>query len=121
MLEMTEDLAAQIEHNLLPGPLHVVDLREFQDEDGQLDAEVDGSDLCNAVEGVRAEEAVEEPVRRAFVPHQVLVDRSFRKVGANDVCTRLEHNRDQREYHLPAVWAEIRQQPLHQAAVICFS
>ncbi len=41
-LQMAEDLAAQIEHHLLPGPLHEVGLQEFQQEAEQHRAHVQG-------------------------------------------------------------------------------
>jgi hypothetical protein len=31
-LQMPEDLAAQIKHHLLPGPLHVIGLEKFKEE-----------------------------------------------------------------------------------------
>jgi hypothetical protein len=118
-LEMAEDLAAQIEHHLLPGPLHEVDLCELQEEDRDLDAEKDPGDLRNAGEGFGTQEAIEEAVRRTL--NEVFVDRRFRQVGTEHVHGGLHHDGDYSKHHLPAVSAQIGQQPFHQTAVICFS
>ena len=47
-LQMPEDLAAQIEHHLLPGPLHEVGLQEFKNEGEDQQPEIDARDLRDA-------------------------------------------------------------------------
>ncbi len=47
-LQMAEDLAAQVEHDLLAGPLHQVGLEELQHEGNEQRAEVEETDLRDA-------------------------------------------------------------------------
>ena len=51
---MAEDLAAQIEHYLLAGPLHEVGLQEFQEEAEDQQSNVNSRDLRNAGDRARA-------------------------------------------------------------------
>ena len=45
MLQVAEDLATQVEHHLLPGPLHQVGLHEFQREGEKQQPNVEAADL----------------------------------------------------------------------------
>src|SRR5208283_1844325 len=47
-LQVAEDLAAQIEHHLLPGPLHDISLGELKQKAEQQYADVHGGNLRNA-------------------------------------------------------------------------
>ena len=47
-LQMAEDLAAQVEHDLLAGPLHQVGLDKFEDVGNQQRAEVEQASLGDA-------------------------------------------------------------------------
>ena len=51
-LQVAEDLAAQVEHDLLAGPLHQVGLQQFEQEGEEQAAEVDGGDKSDAAHGV---------------------------------------------------------------------
>ena len=59
-LQVSEDLAAQIEHHLLPGPLHEVGLQELQQETEGQQAHIERGNLGNADQRLIAE----EPVKR---------------------------------------------------------
>src|ERR1035437_6255474 len=50
-LEVAEDLAAHVEHDLLAGPLHEVGLQEFEQEGEEERAKVDAGDERDAVHG----------------------------------------------------------------------
>ena len=80
-LQVTENLRPQIEHHLLPGPLHDVGLSELQQEAEQQQANVHSGDLGDAGERIAAEEAVEQRMR-FVVAGEVLVDGDFGEVGA---------------------------------------
>ena len=45
VLQVTENLAAQVEHDFLSGPLHVVGLQEFEQEAKDQQAHIDAADL----------------------------------------------------------------------------
>src|SRR5581483_7916858 len=62
-LQVAENLAAQVEHYLLPGPLHYVRLGELQQEAEQQEADIHEGNLRDAGERAWAEEAVEQRVR----------------------------------------------------------
>ena len=47
-LQVAEDLAAQVEHDLLAGPLHGVGLQEFEQVGDEQRAEVEQADLRDA-------------------------------------------------------------------------
>ena len=50
-LQVAEDLAAEIEHHFLSGPLHVIGLQELEQEAEDKQADVDGCDLRDAGDG----------------------------------------------------------------------
>ncbi len=54
-LQMAEDLAAEIKHHLLAGPLHEVGLQELEQKAEDQQPDVDDRDLCNSGDGARAE------------------------------------------------------------------
>ena len=54
-LQVAEDLAAQVEHHFLSGPLHVIGLQELEQEAEDQQSDVNGRDLRNAGDGARAE------------------------------------------------------------------
>ena len=56
-LQVAEDLLAQIEHHLLPRPLHEIGLGELQQETRDQKSHVDRSNLRNASAGVRTQPA----------------------------------------------------------------
>ena len=121
-LQVAEDLAAQVKHDLLPGPLHEVGLQEFQEESENQQADVHGADLRDADQRLRTQEAVEKAVAAARRGgRQVFVDGDLGEVGADHVGGGLQHDGHQRNRHLPLVRTQVAQQPLHQPAVVGFS
>ena len=56
-LQVAEDLAAQIEHDFLAGPLHEVGLQELEQEAEDQQSDIDGRDLRDAGDSVRAKPA----------------------------------------------------------------
>jgi len=60
VLQMTENLAPQVEHDLLASPLHEVGLRELQDKTQSDNARVDSPNLRDAGIRVGTEEAVQK-------------------------------------------------------------
>ena len=54
-LQMAENLAAEIEHHFLAGPLHEVGLQELEQETEDQQADIDGRDLRDAGDRTRAE------------------------------------------------------------------
>ena len=101
---MTEDLAAQVEHDLLPRPLHVVGLREFQKEAEAEQEDVKRANLGNADQRAGTEPAVQQ-VMPAALGRQILVNRNDGEQRTKDIGAGLEHNRHQRNGHLPLVRA----------------
>src|SRR5208283_1969655 len=80
-LHVAEDVAAQVEHDLLAGPLHQVGLDKLKEIGGEQSAEPDCGQLSDALPGV-GRQAAREPVgcgaRRAG---EVAVDCDFHQVG----------------------------------------
>ena len=116
-LQVAEDLAAQVEHHLLPGPLHDVSLRELEQEAEQQDADVHAGNLRDAGQRARAEKAVEQRVGFG-VAGEVFVDRDFGEIGAEHVGARLQHDSNQGDHDLQPVRVQVGQQALHQPAVV---
>ena len=119
-LQVAEDLAAQIEHHLLSGPLHDVGLGELEQEAEQQNADVDAGNLRDAGQRPGAEKAIEQGMGFGVVG-KVLIDGDFRQVRAENVGAGLEHDRDQRNDHLHPVGTQVDQQALHQPAVVCLA
>ncbi len=120
VLQVAEDLAAQIEHYLLAGPLHGVGLDEFQRKSQDQKSNIQAANLRDADER-RVAEAVADPGVRVGRLGQVLVDGDLSEERPEDVGHRLEHNRNQGDYHVPLVGTQVREQPPHQPAVIRFA
>jgi hypothetical protein len=116
-LDVTEDLAAQIEHDLLPGPLHQVGLDELQREGERERGEVEQRDLGDAGDG-RGAEVVREPGALLGRRREVGIDRDLHKVWPGDVARGLEDDADARDGDLQLVRREVADEPAHQAAVV---
>ena len=63
LLQVAENLAAQIEHHLLPGPLHQVGLHELERKRKDQQPDVQSANLRNAVERRVAQPVAEPGVR----------------------------------------------------------
>ena len=120
LLQVAEDLAAQVEHHLLAGPLHVIGLGEFQEETEAQQENVEAAELGDSGQRARAQPAVQKTVHAGLL-REIFINRNLGEQRAHDVGRRLEHDGAQRERHLPFVRAQIAEQPLHQTAVISFS
>jgi len=119
MLQVPEDLAAQIEHHLLSGPLHGVGLDELQHKRKYQKPDVQSANLRDANQRSTAQ-TVTDPGVGVGRLRQILVDGNFGEEGTEHVGHRLEHDRDQRYHYMPFVGTKIREQPPHQPAVIRF-
>src|SRR4029077_13360217 len=62
VLQMAEDLAAQVEHDLQAGPLHQVGLGIFQAKADQEQGQIRSAELGNADQRTRAEKTVKDGV-----------------------------------------------------------
>ena len=107
-LHVAEDLAAQVEHDLLAGPLHQVGLNKLQTEGQDQRGEVDSGNLRDAVHGIGAE-ASGEPVQMLVRPQRhVAVDGDLDEDGAENIQSRLEQNGDKGDDSLPLCRGEGR-------------
>ena len=69
-LHVAEDLAAQVEHDLLAGPLHQVGLDELEEIGGKLRDQEDQCQAGDALHGVGRQVADEEAGWSAFMAEQ---------------------------------------------------
>ncbi len=65
-LHVAEDVAAQVEHDFLAGPLHQVGLDEFEEIGRDLREQVDERKTRDAMDGVGGQMAEKEGSRAAF-------------------------------------------------------
>ncbi len=119
VLQMAEDLAAQVEHHHLSGPLHEVGLQVLKQEAESNQPNIDGSDFGDAHQRFFTEERIEKP--RFFGRSQITVYLYGHQVRTEDVSSGLDQNGNQGNPHLPLVGPQIHQQPLHQPAVVRFT
>ena len=124
-LQMAEDLTAQIEHDLLPGPLHGVGLKELQQISDEECAEVKKAELRDACHCNRAEMTGEprgigirniSPGGRKEVIH-----RDLDEVRTHHIAAGLEDDGDGCQTGLDFVRAKIGEQPAHEVPVIDFA
>ncbi len=120
MLQVAEDLAAQVEHHLLSRPLHQVGLQEFQREGEKQQPNVEAADLPDTLKR-RVTQVVGKPGVRIRRFRQVLVDGNLGEEWPQYVSHRLQNDGRQRHRHMPLVGTQIAQQPPHQPAVIRLS
>jgi hypothetical protein len=69
-LHVAEDVAAQVEHDLLAGPLHQVGLDEFEEIGGDLGHQKDHGEAGDALRGVGGQVAEKKAGRSAFMAQQ---------------------------------------------------
>ena len=120
-LDVAEDLAAQIEHDLLSGPLHQVGLNEFETEGEQQRAEVEQSDLGHAANGVGAEMAGEPTQFFTGCRCEIGVDGYFDEVGAKDVAGGLDKDGDRGDSGLELIRLQVGEETPHEAAIVGFA
>ena len=100
-LEVAEDLAAHVEHDLLAGPLHEVGLEEFEQEGEEKTAEVDEGDFGDAAHGsdaAMAEMASEPGELLGRLGGHVGVDGDHDEQRAGGVAGGLEEGGDARRW-----------------------
>ena len=117
---MAEDLAAEIEHDLLAGPLHHVGLNELEAEDEGERGEIEEAELGDSVDGV-GREVVGKPRMLAVGGIKIGVDGDFDEVGPEDVAGCLEDDGDSRDGDLELVRREIADEAAHEARVVDFA
>ena len=120
-LDVAEDLAAQIEHDLLAGPLHQVGLDKLQDIGNEQRAEIEQAKLGDAGHWPRAE-MVGQPgeLLRRRVRH-VGIDGNLDQIRPDNIGAGLEDDGYGRNGSLEFVWPQIGQQTAHEAAVVGFA
>ena len=119
-LDVAEDLAAEIEHDLLAGPLHEVGLDEGEDEAEDVGEEVERGEFGDAGIGVDGEVTGEPGLGGlgAGVGRHVGVDARFEEERADDLGERNEEDGDGGKRDLRLVRGEIGEETAHQAAVV---
>ena len=95
LLQVAKNLFAQVEHNLLAGPLHQVGLYKFHDVAEQQRAKINGGNLSDASVGVGAEIAAEpRMIRLAGVGH-VPIHGDHRQVRPHHVGKGFQRDGDE--------------------------
>ena len=121
-LHVAEDLAAQVEHDFLAGPLHQVGLDELQAEGHDQRCEIDAGNLRDAMSWHSGLSRRVNQLRCSF--GRSVMYRSTAtmvRIGAENVQSRLEQDGDKGNDGLPLVGPKVGDQTTHQAAVIGLS
>jgi hypothetical protein len=121
LLETAHELPAEIEHRFLPGPLHEPALCEVAEQAADDREQIEYRDLHQAGERVGGEPVTEERVGEAAIGNQVPVDGHLREKRAENLQDRVDQQEKKRDADGALVGAHVRQQPLHQPAVVCFA
>ena len=122
VLQVAENLPAQIEHHLLPGPLHQVGLDELQRESEDENPDVEPANLRDA-----GQRSVAQPVANPgmecefgdfarYLSMAILV-----RNGPSTSSPDFRMIAAERHHHVPLVRTQIRKQPPHQPAVVRFA
>src|SRR5579871_183436 len=119
VLQVAEDLAAEIKHDFLPSPQHEIGLRVFQAKADQQQREVGKSQLGDANQRNGAEKTIENTVMCGR--GKVFVDGGLGEERPQHVRASLKNDRYKRNHDLPFIGTQVPEQPLHQAAVIRFT
>jgi hypothetical protein len=112
--------ATQIEHHLLPRPLHDVGLDELKREREDENPDVKPANLRDARQRSVAQ-PVANPGMRVRRLRQVFIDGDLGEERPQHVQSRLQDDRPERHRHVPLVRTQIRKQPPHQPAVVRFA
>src|SRR5580765_1817379 len=105
VLQVAEDLAAEIEHHFLSRPLHQVNLRVFQSKSDQQQHKIEEPQLRNADQRLGAEKGVQKCVIAGAGGGEIFVDGGLGEEGAKHVTAGFQDDRDQRDYDLPFIGA----------------
>ena len=118
LLHVAEDVAAKIEHDLLPDPLHEIRLNEFEQVLQTEDGDIDFGQLGDSVPWVGRQPPPDPGGRSAGLVHHVQVDADFHQVGAGHVGQRLESDRNRGDRRLQPVGLQIMSQPPDQDRIV---
>ncbi len=129
-LHVAEDLAAQVEHQLLAGPLHQVGLNELKEVGQQQRGQVERGQAGNALHGIVGKQAAEAAVPAQPAGQQadgvvgvqagreVAVDGHHDQVGAGDIAQGFEADGQRRDGGLNPVGAQVASEPAHEPGVV---
>ena len=123
-LEVAEDLATHVEHDLLAGPLHEVGLEEFEEEGEKERGEVEAGDERDAADGrdgVVAEVARQPGELFGRLGRHVGVDGDGDEERAGDVAEGFDENGEEGQAGLQLVGLQVGEQTAHQARVVGFA
>jgi len=118
-LEVAEDLGAEIEHDLLAGPLHEVGLDELQAEAEGEGGEVDEGKLSDAVSGVRTETAAKPA--GVWDAVEVGVDGDLGEVRPAYIADGFEEDGERGGSGGELVGLEVAEETAHEGAVVGFA
>ncbi len=119
VLQVPEDLLAQIKHHHLACPLHEICLQVVEQKAKNDQPYIHRRDFRDPNVWVRAQKEVERRAPRHR--HEVTVNLDRDKIWAQNISSGLEENGNQGNADRPFVGSQILEQPLHQAAVIRFT
>ena len=101
VLQVAEDLFAQIEHDHLAGPLHEVSLQIVEQETEHNQSDIHGRDFGDPDIRIRAEKEIERRAPRNR--HQIAVNLDGDQIGPQNIGHGLEKNGNQRNADRPFI------------------
>ena len=107
-LDVPEDLAAHVEHDLLSRPLHEVGLHELQQVAEHQGGQVDARDLGDSDHGIGAQPAGQSRRMRRRPSRHIAVHGDFGQIGAEHIRAGLEQDRHQRNNRLQLIRPKVR-------------
>ena len=129
-LHVAEDVAAQIEHDFLAGPLHQVGLDEFKKISGEQRRQVEHGEAGNSLVGAVGEIFEKEPGGTAFVRQddsgravaclggEIAINSHHHQVGSSYITERFEGNGDGRDDCLPPIGFQIMGETPNEPGVV---
>ena len=118
LLHVPEDVAAQIEHDLLSDPLHEIGLDELEQVCRQQRDQVEFRELRDAFPRVGGKPLGEPRGRRSGLAGQVAIDAHLHEIRARDITEGLEGDRDGGDNSLPPVGLQVVPKPPDQDRVV---
>jgi hypothetical protein len=85
-LHVAEDVAAQVKHDLLAGPLHQVSLNELKEIGAEQGSHIDGGQVGNALVGVGGKAAGEPVGGGAGRAGEIAINGDFDQIGPDDIA-----------------------------------
>ncbi len=128
-LHVAEDVAAQVEHDFLAGPLHQVCLNELEEIRRDLGDQEDQCESSNARYRVSGQMSKKEGGRSAFVTQdrgaraafsrgKVAVDADHHEVWPRDIAHGFQRDGDGGDCRLQPVRAQVMSEALDKAGVV---